>query len=88
MEGQAATTTFSCLIKVQSNNCRKLKSFYNDKKIMCDFLRQVALRTLLTIFQQNKDVLCNADKLFNPKRSNVQYTDIITKDTNQSNTKR
>ena len=62
---------------------------------MCNFLRQGALRALLTIFQQNGDVLSSTDKLFNPERINVQYintryrkdntqriNDITTKDIN------
>ena len=35
---------------------------------MCNLLRQGALKALLTIFQQNGDVLCNADKLLKPKK--------------------
>ena len=49
---------------------------------MCNLLRQGALGALLKIFQQNGDELWNADKLFNPKAIDVQYTDITTKHTN------
>ena len=64
-------------MNIANKNC-----FIMTNKIMSNLFKARCFVTLLTIFQQNGDVLCIADKLLNTKIINVQFTDITTKDTN------